>query len=115
MLLLEENLKVIGLSFNKAKTKYIGSINKKVYFSFLGFEFIVMPRNCLKVGPLLSNRGNLKGLQESKHGFGIILRPKLSKFISIKARVKKAVCLIHHTPRNKLYKVFALINSIVLG
>lgn len=113
--LLEKNLNDIGLYFNSIKTKYIINISRKVSFNFLGFEFIIMPRKFLKYGPLLSHRNNLSKLQQSKNGFGIILRPKISKFVSIKKKVKSAVLLIHHTPKNKLYKVFRLINSIVLG
>ena len=73
--MLRKNLKKVGLSLNEKKTKSFVCIRSKIKFSFLGFEFLVMPRDQLKRSPLLSNMKNLHSLKKGIKGFGIILRP----------------------------------------
>jgi len=112
---LKKNLKMIGLSLNEKKTKSFVSIKSKIKFQFLGFEFLVMPRDQLKRSPLLSNMKNLHSIQKGSKGFGIILRPSSEKFKSIKQRLKTVIKRILHQPRKEIYKSFQQINSVLSG
>lgn len=112
---LRKNLKKIGLSLNNDKTKYFVCIQSKIKFQFLGFEFLVMPRDQFKRSPLLSSMKNFHSLKESAKGFGVILRPSSEKVIDIKKRLKIAIKRILHQPRKEIYKSFQQINSILLG
>jgi retron-type reverse transcriptase len=111
---LRKNLKKIGLSLNNEKTKSFVCIKSKIKFQFLGFEFLVMPRDQLKQSPLLSNTKNLRSLKEGSRGFGIILRPSPEKVIDIKKRLKITIKRILHQPRKEIYKSFQQITSILL-
>jgi RNA-directed DNA polymerase len=113
--ILRKNLKRIGLSLNSEKTKSFVCIKTKIKFQFLGFEFLVMPRDQLKKSPLLSNMKNLHSLRESTKGFGIILRPRPKKVQDIKKRLKTIIKRILHQPRKEIYKFFQQINSVLLG
>ena len=112
---LRKNLKRIGLSLNDKKTKSFVCIKSKVKFQFLGFEFLIMPRDQLKRSPLLSKMKNLHSLKEGTKGFGIILRPSSEKVKDIKKRLKVTIKRILHQPRNEIYKSFQQINSVLLG
>lgn len=112
---LRKNLKRIGLSLNDKKTKSFVCIKFKVKFQFLGFEFLIMPRDQLKRSPLLSNMKNLHSLKKGTKGFGIILRPSPEKVKDIKKRLKVTIKRILHQPRNEIYKSFQQINSVLLG
>jgi RNA-directed DNA polymerase len=112
---LRKNLKKIGLSLNNKKTKSFVCIKSKIKFQFLGFEFLVMPRDQLKKSPLLSNMKNLHSLKEGTKGFGIILRPSPEKVKDIKKRLKVIIKRILHQPRKEIYKSFQHINSVLLG
>ena len=112
---LRKNLKKIGLSLNNEKTKSFVCIKSKIKFQFLGFEFLVMPRDQLKRSLLLSNMKNLHSLKEGAKGFGIILRPSPEKVRDIKKRLKITIKRILHQPRKEIYKSFQQINSILLG
>jgi len=112
---LRKNFKKIGLFFNNNKTKFFGNIKNKIKFQFLGFEFIVVPREQLKKSPLFSNMKNLHSRKEGSKGFAIILRPNSQKVKDIKKRLKVAIRRILHQPRNQIYKSFQQINSILLG
>jgi len=112
---LRKNLKKIGLSLNNDKTKSFVCIKSKIKFQFLGFEFVVMPRDQLKKSPLLSNMKNLHSLKEGIKGFGIILRPSPEKVKDIKKRLKVVIKRILHQPRKEIYKSFQQINSVLLG
>lgn len=90
-------------------------IKSKIKFQFLGFEFLVMPRDQLKKSPLLSNMKNLHSLKAGTKGFGIILRPSLKKITEIKKRLKVIIKKILHQPRKKIYKSFQQINSVLSG
>ena len=81
---LRKNLKKIGLLLNDKKTKSFVYIKSKVKFQFLGFEFLIMPRDQLKRSPLFSNMKNFHSLREGIKGFGIILRPSSEKVKYIK-------------------------------
>jgi hypothetical protein len=113
--LLRKNFKKIGLSLSNEKTKSFVCITSKIKFQFLGFEFLVMPRDQLKKSPLLSNMKNLHSLKEGTKGFGIILRPSPEKVKDIKERLKVVIKRIHHQPRKEIYKSFQQINSVLLG
>ena len=112
---LKKNLKRIGLSLDDKKTKSFVCIKSKIKFQFLGFEFLIMPRDQLKCSPLLSNLKNLHCLKEGSKGFGIILRPSSEKVKDIKKRLKVTIKRILHQPRNKIYELFQRINSVLLG
>jgi retron-type reverse transcriptase len=112
---LRKNLKKIGLSLNNEKTKSFMCIKSKIKFQFLGFEFLVMPRNQLKRSPLLSNMKNLHSLKKGTKGFGIILRPIPVKVKDIKKRLKVVIKRILHQPRKEIYKSFQQINSALSG
>lgn len=112
---LKKNLKKIGLSLSNKKTKSFVCIKSKIKFQFLGFEFLVMPRDQLKKSPLLSNMKNLYSLKESSKGFGIILRPSPKKVKNIKKQLKIIIKRILHQPRKEIYKSFQQINSVLLG
>ena len=112
---LRKNLKKIGLSLNNEKTKSFVCIKSKIKFQFLGFEFLVMPRDQLKKSPLLSNMKNLHSLKEGTKGFGIILRPSPEKVKDIKKRLKVIIKRILHQTRKEIYKSFQHINSVLLG
>lgn len=112
---LRKNLKKIGLSLNNEKTKSFVCIKSKIKFQFLGFEFLVMPRDQLKKSPLLSNMTNLHSLNAGTKGFGIILRPSSKKVTEIKKRLKVVIKKILHQPRKEIYKSFQQINSVLLG
>ena len=112
---LRKNLKNIGLSLNEKKTKSFVCIKSKIKFQFLGFEFLVMPRDQLKRSPLLSNMKNLHYLKKGSKGFGIILRPSPEKVKNIKQRLKIVIKRILHQPRREVYKSFQQINSVLLG
>lgn len=112
---LRKNLKKIGLLLNNKKTKFFVCIKSKIKFQFLGFEFLVMPRDQLKKSPLLSNMKNLHSLKKSTKGFGIILRPCPDKIKNIKNRLKVVIKRILHQSRKEIYKSFQQINSILLG
>lgn len=112
---LRKNFKKIGLALNEKKTKSFVCIKSKIKFQFLGFEFLVMPRDQLKRSPLLSNMKNLSSLKETQKGFGVILRPSQNKVKDIKQRLKISIKRILHQPRREIYKSFQQINSILLG
>jgi len=112
---LKKNLKKIGLSLSNKKTKSFVCIKSKIKFQFLGFEFLVMPRDQLKKSPLFSNMKNLYSLKESFKGFGIILRPSPKKVKNIKKQLKIIIKRILHQPRKEIYKSFQQINSVLLG
>jgi hypothetical protein len=90
-------------------------IKSKIKFQFLGFEFLVMPRDQLKRSPLLSNMKNLHSLKEGRKGFGIILRPSPEKIKDIKKRLKVVIKRILHQSRKEIYKSFQQINAVLLG
>lgn len=100
---------------NSNKTELMASIAARVQFKYLGYEFTVLPRTQLKFGPLFSNRVGFNEIKAAKTGFAIILRPQKIKFENIKHKLKNSISLIHHTSSDKLYKIFNLINSILLG
>ena len=112
---LRKNLQKIGLSLNNEKTKIFVCIKSKIKFQFLGYEFLVMPRDQLKKSPLLSNMKNLHSLKKGIKGFGIILRPAPEKVKDIKRRLKIVIKRILHQPRKEIYKSFQQINSMLLG
>lgn len=112
---LRKNLKRIGLSLNDKKTKSFVCIKSKIKFQFLGFEFLVMPRDQLKLSPLLSNMKNFHSLKNGTKGFGIILRPSSEKVRDIKKRLKATIKKILPQPRKEIYKSFQQINSVLLG
>jgi RNA-directed DNA polymerase len=112
---LRKNFKKIGLSLNNEKTKYFVCIKSKIKFQFLGFEFLVMPRNQLKKSQLLSNMKNLHSLKKGTKGFGIILKPSPEKVKDIKKRLKVIIKRILHQPRKEIFKSFQQINSVLLG
>ena len=84
-------------------------------FCFLGFEFIVMPRNLLGKTRLFSNLGNLSQLKAGQKGFAIILKPKSDKIHEIKKKLKQAISRIHLVRTSQLFKIFRLVNTILLG
>lgn len=110
---LNRNLKDLGLSFVSTKIKNFS--NKKVYFYFLGFEFIIMFCKQVNLGSFRLNKIVFKKFYKLDCGFYIILRPIRCKFKDIQVQVKKVISLIYHIPRILLYKVFSLINFLVLG
>lgn len=112
---LRKNLKKIGLSLNNEKTKSFMCIKSKIKFQFLGFEFLVMPRDQLKKSPLLSHMKNLHSLKKGTKGFGIILRPIPVKVEDIKKRLKVVIKRILQQPRKEIFKSFQQINSVLLG
>lgn len=112
---LKKNLKKIGLSLNEKKTKSFVCIQSKIRFQFLGFEFLVMPRDQIKRSPLLSHMKNLHSLKEGSQGFGIILRPSLRKVKNIKQQLKIVIKKILRQPRKEIYKSFQRINSMLLS
>ena len=112
---LRKNLQKIGLSLNNEKTKIFVCIKSKIKFQFLGYEFLVMPRDQLKKSLLLSNMKNLHSLKKGIKGFGIILRPAPEKVKDIKRRLKIVIKRILHQPRKEIYKSFQQINSVLLG
>ena len=112
---LRKNLQKIGLPLNNEKTKIFVCIKSKIKFQFLGYEFLVMPRDQLKKSPLLSNMKNLHSLKKGVKGFGIILRPAPEKVKDIKRRLKIVIKRILHQPRKEIYKSFQQINSVLLG
>lgn len=112
---LKKNLKTIGLSLNDKKTKSFVPIKSKIKFQFLGFEFLVMPRDQLKRSLLFSNMKNFHSMKEGSKGFGIILRPSPEKIKSIKQQLKIILKRILHQPRKEIYKSFQQINSVLLG
>lgn len=112
---LKRNLKKIGLSLTNKKTKSFINIKDKIRFNFLGFEFIVMPIEQLKKSPVLFNMKNLFSIKEAIKKFGILLRPQPKKVNEIKKQLKTAIKRILHQPRNKIYKSFQQINSILLS
>ena len=112
---LQKNLKKIGLSLNEKKTKSFACIKSKIKFQFLGFEFLVMPRDQLKRSPLFSNMKNFHSMKEGSKGFGIILRPSPEKIKDIKQRLKMVIKRIYQQPRKVIYKSFQQINSVLLG
>jgi hypothetical protein len=105
----------VGLSVTFNETKIYRKVKSKVKFCFLGFEFIIMPRNLLNKTRLFSNLGNLSRLKAGQKGFAIILKPKSDKILEIKKKLKQAISRIHRVSRPQLFKVFQLINSILLG
>ena len=112
---LRKNLQKIGLSLNNEKTKIFVCIKSKIKFQFLGYEFLVMPRDPLKKSPLLSNIKNLHSLKKGIKGFDIILRPAPEKVKDIKRRLEIVIKRILHQPRKEIYKSFQQINSVLLG
>lgn len=112
---LRKNLKRIGLSLNSEKTKSFVRIKTKIKFQFLGFEFLVMPRDQLKKSHIFYNMKNLCSLKKSTKDFGIILRPNPKKVQDIKKRLKTIIRRILHQPQEKIYKSFQQINSVLLG
>jgi hypothetical protein len=105
----------VGLSINYDKTKVHHNVDRKVSFNFLGFEFIIMPRSLIRESRLFSNKGNLHDIQNARKGFAIILKPKNEKIMEVKTKLKKAISKIHRVSRNRLFKSFQLINSILTG
>ena len=79
----KSSLSKVGLSVNFNKTKIYHKVKSKVNFSFLGFEFIIMPRNLFRKTRLFSILGNLGHLKAGLKGFAIILRPKSDKILEI--------------------------------
>ena len=112
---LRKNLKRIGLSLNDEKTKSFVRIKTKIKFQFLGFEFLVMPRDQLKKSHIFYNMKNPYSLKKSTKGFGIILRPNPKKVQDLKKRLKTIIRRILHQPQEKIYKSFQQINSVLLG
>ena len=106
---LKKNLKKIGLFFNNQKTKLFINIKNKIRFNFLGFEFIMMPKQQLKLSSVLSN------MKKSVKRFVFLLRPQAKKFDEIKNYLKRTIKKILYEPRNKIYKFFQKINLILLG
>lgn len=90
-------------------------IKSKIKFQFLGFEFLVMPRDQLKKSPLFSNMKNLHCLKVGTKGFGIILRPSPKEVIGIKKQLKVVIKKILHQSHKEIYKSFQQINSVLLG
>jgi len=84
-------LSKLGLNFDYSKTNIYHNINRKVKFIFLGFEFIVMPREQLRKSRLLSNLNNLHSLQNGIKGFGIIFKPTATVLLEVKKKLKKAI------------------------
>jgi hypothetical protein len=74
-----------------------------------------MPRILLRKTRLFSNQGNLSQLKAGQKGFAIIFRPKSDKILDIKKKLKQAISKIHRVSRSKVFNVFRLINSILLG
>jgi len=109
------SLSKVGLSINYNKTKIYHKIESKVNFYFLGFEFIVMHRTLLGKNRLYPNLGNLHQIQAGQKGFAIIVKPKADKILHIKKKLKEAISKIHRVSRSQLFKIFRLINSILLG
>jgi RNA-directed DNA polymerase len=112
---LRKNLKRIGLSLNGEKTKSFMRIKTKIKFQFLGFEFLVMPRDQLKKSHIFYNMKNSYSLKKSTKSFGIILRPNPKKVQDLKKRLKTIIRKILHQPQEKIYKSFQQINSVLLG
>jgi retron-type reverse transcriptase len=111
----KSSLSDVGLSINHNKTKIYHKVNSKVNFYFLGFEFIIIPRNLLRKTRLFSNLGNLSQLKAGQKGFAIILKPKSEKILELKKKLKQAISKIHRVKTSKLFNIFRLINSILLG
>jgi hypothetical protein len=111
----KSSLSSVGLSVNFNKTKIYRNIKSKVNFCFLGFEFIIMPRNLLRKTRLFSNLGNLGQLKVGKKGFAIILKPKSDKILEIKKKLRRAISKIHRESTPQLFNIFRLVNSILLG
>jgi len=112
---LRKNLKKLGLSLNEEKTKSFVRIQSRIKFQFLGFDFLVMPKDQLKGSHLFSDMKNPRSLKEARKGFGIILRPSLDKVTDVKQRLNTVIKRIQHQPRKEIYKSFQQINSILLG
>ena len=74
-----------------------------------------MPRNLLSKTRLFSNLGNLNQLKIGKKGFAIILKPKSDIILEIKKKLKQAISRIHRVGKPQLFKIFRLVNSILLG
>lgn len=74
-----------------------------------------MPRILLRKTRLFSNQGNLSQLKSGQKGFAIIFKPKSDKILDIKKKLKEAISKIHRVSRSKVFNVFRLINSILLG
>jgi len=74
-----------------------------------------MPRNLLSKTRLFSNLSNLNQLKNGQKGFAIILKPKSDKILEIKKKLKQAISRIHRVSRPQLFKVFRLVNNILLG
>ena len=102
----KSSLSKVGLSVNFNKTKIYHKVKSKINFYFLGFEFIIMPRNLLSKTRLFSNLGNLNQLKNGQKGFAIILKPKSDKLLEIKKKLKQAISRIHRVSRPQLFKVF---------
>jgi len=111
----KSSLSKVGLSVNFNKTKIYHKVKSKVNFSFLGFEFIIMPRNLLRKTRLFSNLGNLGQLKAGQKGFAIILKPKSDKILEIKNKLKQAISRIHRVSTPQLFNIFRLVNSVLLG
>jgi len=109
------SLSKVGLSVNLEKTKIYQKVKSKVNFCFLGFEFIVMPRNLLRETRLFSNLGNMNKLKAGQKGFAIVLKPKSDKILEIKKKLKQAISKIHRVNTPQLFNIFRLVNSILLG
>ena len=109
------SLSKVGLSINYNKTKIYHKIKSKVNFYLLGFEFIVMPRTMLHKTRLFPNLENLHQIQSGQKDFAIILKPKSDKILHIKKKLKEVISKIHRVSRSQLFKIFRLINSILLG
>lgn len=108
---LKENLTELNL--NEQKACYVEKRCRSFRFNFVGFEFLVMRRKFLRSGPLFSHGGNLNAFKSASSDFGVILRPQTSKFAEIKRKVKEILKLILKYPRERLHKVFELLNATV--
>lgn len=105
--LLKKKLNCIGLFLNNDKTQLFVNVNKKIKFIFLGFEFVVIPRNKLKKNLLFSKKSF------NKHT--IILQLQFSVIKKVKKMLKNDMKKIYHLSCKKVYKLFYSVNSILFN
>lgn len=108
------SLSMVGLSINLKKTKLYPKVKSKVNFYFLGFEFIIIPHTLLRKTKLFTNLNSLNRQKVSQNGFATILKPKSERVREVKKELKQAIYRIHRVSKAQLFKIFQLINRILL-
>ena len=112
---LRKKLQMVGLLLNDKKIKSFVYIQSKIKLQFLGFDFLVMPKDQSVRSSLFYNIKNLHYLKKSKKGFCIRYRPSLKNVKDIKQRFRLLIRKILFQPYKNIYKFFYQINFILLG